>query len=165
MSESDLPAWKPILDASTGARHGGQSAGLLNQLKALNDAHPHVAEIHYQLAWTYDSLDREAEALPHYETAISLGLPPNELSGALIGFGSTLRNLGQLDRAAEILETGRRQFPEQPEFDAFLALVRHDQGRHTESLQLALTTLVDTSEDPGINAYQRALRHYVSRLC
>ncbi|MCF3652247.1 tetratricopeptide repeat protein [Synoicihabitans lomoniglobus] len=164
MSDDELPAWKPALDAITGARHGGQIDGVLAQLESLDERHPNVAEIAYQLAWTLDSLGREAEALPHYERAISLGLPPNEQSGALIGFGSTLRNLGQTDRAAEVLESGARQFPNQPEFAPFLALVRHDQGRHTEALQLALTTLLDTTEDPGITAYQRALRHYLSQL-
>ena len=162
--ENEQPAWKPALDAITGARHGGRIEGVLGQLTSLAQAHPHVAEITYQLAWTLDSLGKEAEALPHYEKAIALGLPPNEQSGALIGLGSTLRNLGELDRAAEVLESGALQFPDQPEFEAFLALVRHDQGRKTEALQIAMRTLLDSSDDPGITAYQRALRHYISAL-
>lgn len=162
--ENEQPAWKPALDAITGARHGGQIEGVLDQLKSLAENNPHVAEIAYQLAWTYDSLGKEAEALPHYEKAIALGLPPNEQSGALIGLGSTLRNLGEFDRAADVLESGILQFPDQPEFEAFLALVRHDQGRKTEALQIAMSALLETADDPGITAYQRALRHYVAAL-
>ncbi len=162
--EDEQPTWKPALDAITGARHGGQIEGVLDQLKSLGEDYPHVAEIAYQLAWTYDSLGKEAEALPHYEKGIALGLPPNEQSGALIGLGSTLRNLGELDRAAEVLESGSLQFPDQTEFEAFLALVRHDQGRKTEALKIAMNTLLESSDDPGITAYQRALRHYVSSL-
>jgi tetratricopeptide (TPR) repeat protein len=164
MPEDSLPAWKANLDIITGARHGGQTDGILRQLEDLIAQYPHVAEIAYQLAWTLDSLGREAEALPHYEKAISLGLPPNEQSGALIGMGSTLRSLGELERAADVLISGQHQFPEQPEFAAFLALVRYDQGRHGEALQLAMETLLDTSDDPGITAYQRSLRHYLSQL-
>ncbi|GAB5561165.1 MAG: hypothetical protein SynsKO_28120 [Synoicihabitans sp.] len=164
MLDDEQPAWKPTLDAITGARHGGQTEGILDQLKALAEQYPHVAEVAYQLAWTLDSLGQEADALLHYRAAISLGLPPNEHSGALIGLGSTLRNLGELEQAAEVLESGQRQFPDQPEFEAFLALVRHDQGRKTEALKIALGTLLDTSEDPGITAYQRALRHYLHQL-
>lgn len=164
MDDDALPVWKPTLDAITGARHGGQIAGVLDQLKELATRYPHVAEIAYQLAWTLDSLGHEAEALPSYEYAIALGLPPNEQSGALIGLGSTLRNLGDLERAAEVLASGQRQFPDQPEFAAFLALVRHDQGRHGEALQLAIGTLLDTSDDPGLTAYQRSLRHYLAAL-
>ncbi len=159
-----LPAWKTTLHVITGARHGGQIETVLDQLIALNEAHPHVAEIVYQIAWTLDSMDREAEALPHYERAIALGLPPNELSGALLGLGSTLRELGQLERAADTLESGRTQFPANREFDVFLALVRHDQGRSGEALQLALTVLVDTSEDIGVTAYQRTIRHQIGKL-
>ena len=162
--ENEQPAWKPPLDAITGARHGGQIEGVLDQLQALAQNYPHVAEIAYQLAWTFDSLGKEAEALPQYEKAIALGLPPNEQSGALIGLGSTLRNLGELDRAADVLESGILQFPDQPEFEAFLALVRHDQGRKTDALRIAMNTLLETSDDPGITAYQRALRHYVGEL-
>ena len=162
--ENEQPAWKPALDAITGARHGGQIEGVLGQLTSLAQAHPHVAAITYQLAWTLDSLGNDAEALPHYEIVIALGLPPNGQSGALIGLGPTLRNLGELDRAAEVLESGALQFPDQPEFEAFLALVRHDQGRKTEALQIAMRTLLDSSDDPGITAYQRALRYYISAL-
>ena len=63
-----------------------------------------------------------------------------------------------------MLESGILQFPDQPEFEAFLALVRHDQGRKTDALRIAMNTLLETSDDPGITAYQRALRHYVGEL-
>jgi Flp pilus assembly protein TadD len=159
-----LPPWKPTLDAITGARHGGQTANILGQLRELSAAYPHVAEVAYQLAWTYDSLDRAEAALPHYEKAIALGLPPNEHSGALIGLAACLHATGDVERAAATLESGQQQFPEQPEFAAYLALVRHAQGRHREALDLAMTTLLETSEDPGITAHQRTLRHLLSRL-
>lgn len=164
MEDDPPPAWKPALDAVTGARHGGQTEGILDQLKHLAAQFPHVAEISYQLAWTLESLGREADALPHYERAIALGLPPNEQSGALIGLGSALRSLGELKRAGDVLTSGQRQFPDQPEFAAFLALVRHDQGRHLEALRLSMETLLDTSEDPGITAHQRTLRHHLNEL-
>lgn len=162
--DSTLPDWKPELDAITGARHGGQVEHVLGQLKALDQRFPNVAEINYQLAWTCDVLGREAEALPYYEKAVALGLPENELSGALIGLGSTLRNLGQLERSAEVLRSGQAQFPDNREFDAFLALTLHDLGRHGEALKLTLEALCDTTEDPGLTAYQRALRFYAGKL-
>ena len=164
MQEDPPPPWKHELDAIVGARHGGQVSGVLDRLQDLATRHPHVADIEYQLAWTLDAQGREAEARPHYEAALALGLPPNDHAGALIGLGSTLRNLGEIDRAAAVLESGRDLFPDLREFDAFLALVRHDQGRHAEALQLALTTLADTADDPGITAYSRALRHYADQL-
>lgn len=156
--------WKPELDAIVGARHGGQIAHVLDLLRQLDTRHPNVAEINYQLAWTCDVLGREAEALPYYEKAIALGLPANELSGALIGLGSTLRNLGQPERSAAVLRSGRAQFPENREFDVFLALTLHDLGHHAEALKLTLEALCDTTDDPGLTAYQRALRFYAGKL-
>ena len=159
-----LPAWKPELDAIIGARHGGQVKQVLQRLQELDRRFPNVAEINYQLAWTCDVLGRESDALPHYEKAVALGLPENELSGALLGLGSTLRNLGQPERSAEVLRSGRAQFPDNREFDVFLALTLHELGRHGEALQLVLEALCDTTEDPGLTAYQRALRHYAGKL-
>lgn len=156
--------WKPELDAIVGARHGGQVAHVLDLLRKLDARHPNVAEINYQLAWTCDVLGHEAEALPYYEKAIALGLPANELSGALIGLGSTLRNIGQLERSAEVLRSGRAQFPENREFDVFLALTLHDLSQPTEATKLLLGVITDTSEDPGLTAYQRAIRFYAGKL-
>jgi tetratricopeptide (TPR) repeat protein len=165
MSEpDDLPEWKEELDAIVGARAHGQSEEIFPRLQKLDRSHPNIAEINYQLGWTCDVLGREKEALPYYEKAVALGLPPNELSGALIGLGATLRELGQLDRSAEVLSSGKAQFPENREFDVFLALTRHAQGRHPEAMKLLIDTLCETTEDVGLNAYQRAFRHAASKL-
>jgi len=151
--------WKPELDAIIGARHGGRIDGVIRQLEALAGRFPNVAEIHYQLGWTFDVLDRPAEARPHYEKSVALGLAPNELAGALIGLGMTLRALGETRRASDVLRTARAQFPDNREIDAFLALALHANGEHGEAVSLLINALCDTTEDPGITAHQRALRH------
>jgi tetratricopeptide (TPR) repeat protein len=165
MSEpNDLPVWKEELDAIVGARAHGQLNQLLPRLQELDARHPNVAEIAYQIAWSCDTLGRHEQALASYEKAIALGLPPNELSNALIGLGTTLRALGQLDRSAEVLRSGKLQFPDNREFDVFLSLTLHAQGQSAESLRLAIETLIETTEDPGLTAYGRAIRHGLSRL-
>jgi hypothetical protein len=63
-----------------------------------------------------------------------------------------------------VLRSAKAQFPENREFDVFLALALHDAGGHAEALRLLLEALCDTTEDPGITAYQRALRFYTSKL-
>jgi len=161
---SELPVWKEELDAIVGARAHGQSEEILPRLRKLDAKHPNVAEINYQLAWSCDVLDRAADALPYYEKAVALGLPPNELSGALIGLGSTLRSLGQLERSAAVLRSGQVQFPDNPEFAVFLSLTLHQQGKAADALRLALDTLCETTDDPGLTAYQRAIRHAAAKL-
>jgi len=160
----EIPGWKEELDAIVGARTYGQSKEILPRLKLLDERYPNVAEINSQLAWTCEAISRTADALPYYEKAVALGLPPNELSGALLGLGTTLRTLGQPARAVEVLRSGKAQFPENREFDVFLALALHDLGRHTEALQLLIETLCDTTEDPGLTAYQRAIRYAAAKL-
>ncbi len=165
MSDSaELPAWKAELDAIVGARAHGQFNQLLPRLQDLDARHPNVAEVAYQIAWTCDTLGRHEAAVAAYEKAVALGLPPNELSNALVGLGSTLRALGRLDRSAEVLRSGQLQFPDNREFDAFLALTLHAQGRSDEALALLLGTLCDTTEDPGLTAYGRALRQAAAQL-
>ncbi|AOS45635.1 Tetratrico peptide repeat protein [Lacunisphaera limnophila] len=160
----EIPAWKEELDAIVGARAHGQLAAILPRLQQLDARHPNVAEIAYQLAWTCDVLGRDAEALPWYEKAVALGLPGNELAGALLGLGSTLRQLGQFERSASVLRSAQLQFPDNREFDAFLALTLHAAGQSGEALRVALDALCDTAEDPGIRAYQRAIRHAAAKL-
>ncbi len=156
--------WKPELDAIVGARHGGRTEHLLDLLRKLDARHPNVAEINYQLGWTLETSGKPADALPFYEKAVALGLSPNEHANALIGLASTLRTLGKAERAAEVLRSGQLQFPDNREFDVFLALALHDLGQHAEALRLALTTLADTADDPGVTAYQRAIRHAANQL-
>ncbi|HYC70608.1 MAG TPA: tetratricopeptide repeat protein [Opitutaceae bacterium] len=159
-----LPAWRDELDAIVGARAHGQFEEIVPRLQRLDARYPNTAEISYQLAWTQDTLGRAAEAVPLYEKAIALGLPPNELSGALLGLGSTLRALGRLEQSAATLRSGQAQFPENREFAVFLALTLHAQGDHAAALRLVLETLCDTTDDPGLTAYQRALRHEAGKL-
>jgi thioredoxin-like negative regulator of GroEL len=159
-----MAPWKAELDAIVGARHGGQVGTVLKRLQDLDQRHPQVAEIHHQIAWTLDIQGRAPEAIPHYEQALALGLPPNEHSGALIGLGSSLRLAGQAARSVEVLEQGRTLFPDNREFAAFLALALHDAGRGADAVKVLLEALLDGTEDVGLTAYQRALRHHASRL-
>ncbi len=159
-----MTAWREELNAIIGARHGGQVASVLSQLQDLDLRYPHIAEIQYQLAWTLESMGRYAESAVRYDNAISFGLPPNELSGAWIGLSSSLRQTGNPKQAVDILRRARSQFPENREIDAFLALALHAAGQHDEAIVTALTVLIETSEDVGVTAYQRSLRHHLRYL-
>ena len=63
-----------------------------------------------------------------------------------------------------MLRSGQIQFPDNSEFTVFLALTFYQQGRQAEAMQLTLETLCATTEDPGLTAYQRAIRHAASQL-
>lgn len=163
MNDTPLPDWKPILDAIIGARHGGQIQTVLGRLEDLDTKYPHVAEIVFQIAWTLDALDRPAEAVPHYEHALALGLEPSEHANALTGFGNCLRLSGQVSRAVEVLSNAQVQFPDNAEFSAYLALAQHTEGKHADALRTLMDLLLETSDDIGLSAHQRTLR-YQARL-
>lgn len=156
---SDTNPWKDELAAIVGARHGGAGKPVVDRLVSLDSRHPNVPEICIQVAWSLENTGEWAGALPWYEKALTLGLSPNEHSGALIGLATCQKRLGKLSEAEQTLRTGLVLFPDNREFDAFLALVIRAQGREDEAFKHLLTVLVETTEDFGIRAYQRSLRH------
>ena len=103
-----------------------------------------------------------AEALVHYEKAFLLGITGDNLRGALLGAGSTCRNLGQFARSEEILRQGIQEYGDVSEFSAFLALTLYSAGRFREAISILLKLLADTASDIHIKRYDRALRYYAA---
>ncbi|WP_430481144.1 tetratricopeptide repeat protein [Aeromonas caviae] len=99
-------------------------------------AHPAHAELHYEVAGLHDMLGREAEAIPLYQKAVSLGLGEASLRGALLGLGSSYRTTG---RHAEALA----RFPDAVEFKVFRAMTCYNLGRSKEGME----TLVNARND------------------
>lgn len=46
----------------------------------------------------------------------------------------------------------------------FLAMALYNVGEHRRAVELLLENLVETTSDPGIRSYERALRFYAGRL-
>ncbi len=86
-------------------------------------------------------------------------MPAEQRRDFLVGYGSTLRNVGRLERSAEVLRAALREFPDFAPLFAFLALTLHDAGRHREALAACLTAVVQ-AEATGLGGYDRALRSY-----
>ncbi|MEK3876718.1 tetratricopeptide repeat protein [Paenibacillus sp. FSL M7-0420] len=146
-------------------RSSGQAEEARNMLLQLLSEGDSTAELHYQLAWTHDVLGLEREAVAYYEQSLALGLPDAEQkAGAMLGLGSTYRTLGQYAESRALLEQGVLEFPQRAEFKAFLAMTLHNLGAHTEAMELLLTLLADTSADPGIRDYRKAIKYYADKL-
>ncbi len=155
-----MEAWKTELDAIVGARHGGKTDHVLPALRALDARHPHTPEIAAEIAFTHVSRGEDEAAVVAYDRALALGLPsPAEQANALAGRAACLLRLGRAEDAAAGLERARAQFPENAEFAAYLAVALKRAGRADEACALLLDTLLDLSEDVGLSAHQRTLRH------
>jgi hypothetical protein len=123
---------------------------------------PHFAVAHYLAAWARDAQGLELDASVHYEKSIELGLTGENLRGALLGAGSTYRNLGNLTRSEKILRQGIQEYGETSEFSAFLALTLYSAGRYSEAVSVLLKLLADSANDAHIRRYERALRYYAA---
>jgi tetratricopeptide (TPR) repeat protein len=128
------------------------------------DLRPTDAQVYYQIAWTCDALGKEADAAPAYEQAIAAGLEGEDLKGAYLGLGSTYRCLGDYQKSRGVFERARKKFPEDRALAAFQALTLFNLGKHEESVGNLVKLLAETSSDPAIQRYQRALLFYSDRL-
>ncbi len=127
-------------------------------------SYPDDAEINYQTAWVHDTLGLEREAVPFYLRAIEQGLPEKDLEGALLGLGSTYRTLGAYQQSEEILRRGMATFPNNRSFQVFLAMTLYNLHRYHEAVELLLTNLAETTSDPTILEYKRAILFYAPQL-
>ncbi|WP_434628604.1 tetratricopeptide repeat protein [Chromobacterium sp. CV08] len=145
-------------------RQRGEHETARQQTLELLRHQPQHADLHYLAACIHDSLGLEADAIPHYQQALELGLSGETAAEAWLGLGSSHRALGRFDEAETALQEGLRQFPEHHALRAFLAMAQYNLGRHKEATQGLLALLADGSADHGIRAYRRAIHFYAQDL-
>lgn len=109
-------------------------------------------------AFDYDREGFEAEAIPHYEKAISAGLSGEQLEKALLGLGSSLRNVERIEESVAVLEDACRRFPDHQALPVFLAFSLWSAGRKGEALALLARKLGEGS------GYERAVREYADAI-
>lgn len=115
----------------------------------------------YKQACEFDRDGREREAAALYIAALKLGLDGDDRAGALLGLGSTLRNLGRVKDSVRILAAACHTFPQHVPMRVFLALALHDAGMQRRALAVALDVLLAAADLKG---YERALREYRDAL-
>ena len=138
-----------------------QARELLLELRA---ELPHDAHVAVQTAWVHDSMGLEEEAALHYEAAIAGDLSDEELRGALLGLGSTYRTLGRDADSERTLRQAIERYPDFRALRAFHAMTAYNLGRPREAVEELLKLLVESTSDPGILRYRRALTAYAEDL-
>jgi tetratricopeptide (TPR) repeat protein len=118
----------------------------------------------YELGGEHDSAGREAEAVPHYERALALGLPEELVPGCLLQLGSTLRNLGRVNEALALFDDGLERYPDHVSLRLFRALARAarrpERGARLDVLNLARMRI----DAPEVQRYARSLENYTREL-
>lgn len=164
--DGDLAAHRDrLLAEAIGLREDGRREEARERLLALCEQFPLDAEVAYQTAWVHDTLGLEAEAVPHYVRAIEEpGLSPDDRRGALLGLGSTYRVLGRYPEAVATLADAAAEFPDDSALKTFLAMALYNTGRAHDAMEILLTLLASTSQDPDIATYRPAIEHYAKDL-
>ena len=117
-----------------------------------------------RLAFEADSAGREEDALAHYRRAFELGVPDDELAGASLGFGSTLRNVGSVDESVAVLSGAVEQFPEHRALRVFLAYSLWSAGRQADAMRSLVEALYAGDPADELVRYRRAIMGYADDL-
>ncbi|AXK25420.1 tetratricopeptide repeat protein [Serratia marcescens] len=144
----------------TQGRYQEATALALRQLTA----EPEAAMLHFQLACLYDVQGLEQQAIPCYLAALARDLPPAQRREAWLGLGSTYRALGEYSASLRAFDDGLAEFPQANELMLFRAMALYNLGENKRAVTDLLLLLADTSSDPDIRGYQRAIRHYAADL-
>jgi tetratricopeptide (TPR) repeat protein len=113
---------------------------------------------HLERAFELDSGGDERGAVAEYERALEAGVPDELLPKALLGYGSTLRNVGRNDDSVRVLEDAVRRFPEHQALPVFLAFSLWTAGRRGEALAVLARRLGDGS------GYERSIGEYSAEI-
>lgn len=122
------------------------------------------AEREYEIGGEHDSAGREAEAIPHYERALELGLCDDLVPGALLQLGSSLRNVGRNDEAIALFDDAVARYPEHAALRLFRAFALATAGRDREALVDVLDLARTRIDAPEIDRYRRSLENYTREL-
>ena len=112
-------------------------------------------------AFAHDRAGREAEAIPCYERALELGLPDQLRQQALLGLGSSLRNVRRHREAVRVLGDAVAEYPDHGGLRFFLALARWSAGEERDAMRAMGALALDEAD---LRGYRRAAELYLSEL-
>ena len=115
-------------------------------------------------AYACDREGAEHDAIRYYDRAWRLGVPAAERRHFVVGYGSTLRNVGRADEAVAILGEEAAADPEYPAIRAFLALALMSAGHPREAMATMLGVTLDVAPGGALDGYERALGAYYQEL-
>ncbi|KZE14550.1 tetratricopeptide repeat protein [Priestia aryabhattai] len=152
------------LDKALALRKNGDHKESNELLSELVKEFPGDALYNYQCAWSFDILGEEEKAVPFYENAIKIGLPPEDMEGAVLGLGSTYRALGEYEKSKETFLKGMESFPDNYVIKVFYSMTLYNLKEHSKAMELILKCLLNTTNDNEILSYKKALHFYSDKL-
>jgi len=136
----------------------------LDRILARAAAEPSDLDARMTAAFACDREGREREAVVHYDAAYSLGVPADRRRRFLVGYGSTLRNVGRLEESVAILGEAVAGDPDYAPFKVFLGLALHSSGYHAAAVATLLGALLDLESGGSLDGFERAVGEYQKEL-
>lgn len=127
-------------------------------------AAPGDVEAQIAAAYACDRHGTEEDAIRYYDRAWRLGVPDDRRRGFLVGYGSTLRNVGRAEEAVVVLGEAIQADPDYPALRAFLALALLSAGHPRAAMAAMLGVTLDVARDGAFDGYERALGYYHQEL-
>jgi cyanophycin synthetase len=118
----------------------------------------------YEAGGVHDSAGRADQAVPHYERALELGLPPELEPRCRLQLASSLRNLNRVDEAIAIFDEAISRYPDDAALRLFRAFALADAGRAREALVDVIDLARTRIDAPEIERYARSLAAYTRQL-
>src|SRR5689334_17432791 len=133
---------------------------------ALADAarNPDDVEARIRAAYALDGAGHESAAVTHYDAAWALGVPADRRQRFVVGYGSTLRNVGRLEQSVALLAEASAADPDYAPYRAFLALALHSSGQHALALATMMEALLAVHGGAKLDGFERALGEYSREL-
>jgi tetratricopeptide (TPR) repeat protein len=125
---------------------------------------PSDVETLIEKAFAHDREGRERQAIRYYDLAYQLGVPADKRRPFLVGYGSTLRNVGRSDDAVGVLAQAIADDPGYPPFVAFLGLALLEAGHPREAIATLLGCALDVAPPRTFDGFERALGEYQRKL-
>jgi len=125
---------------------------------------PASTEAQVEAAYACDRFGDERDAIRYYDAAWGLGVPDDERPRFLVGYGSTLRNVGRSDESVAVLAQAAADYPEDAALRAFLALSLLSAGHPREAVATLLGLLMEIAPPGALRGYERALDFYYREL-
>ncbi len=152
------------VDEVRALREAGKHEEHLAAARSLVQQQPSNVLVQIEAAYAHDRNNLEHQAIRHYDEAYQLGVPAELRRNFLVGYGSTLRNVGRIDDAVAILGQAVADDPDYPAFAAFLALALLSAGHPRAALAAMLGVALDVAKPGSFDRYDRALAEYHKEL-
>lgn len=137
----------------------------LEETMAVARANPRDVERQIAAAYACDRAGCEELAIQFYDAAFRLGPPAQEREDFMIGYGSTLRNVGRVDESVLRLSEVVRDHPDNHAARCFFGLAFSSRGQHHAALAELLEVVVSLhTASSCLSNYRRALAEYRDAL-